>query len=128
MTGPEKDLHISSIKLGSVTYETNVGKADLLFDVLSGVSTNSNYTPTLQIHKQQFEQQHNMFLHGHYTDSNPTIETNHLNSDFTLHKLVSSIHRSKTRSAPGVDDLSNHIIKQIPLSSLNTLQHIYNLL
>jgi len=76
MSGRVKDSPISNLKHGQVNYVTNPAKADLLSDVLSGVSSISNYTPSFQIHIQHFETIHNTFLHEEseeYIETNPTI-------------------------------------------------------
>lgn len=142
MTGPPKAYNIPSLTEGTIIHSDNASKADLLSRVYAGVSSSSNYSTSFQRHKTAFETMHHSYLYNDVDvdcdisndsdDHDNIVEINNdrndpdINSPFSIFELLSAIESCKKKSAPGKDNISYQLIKNLPRCTIYILLKIYN--
>lgn len=108
--------------INDVLVTNNLDKANTLGKHYSKISSNSNYSPSFQIIKEQHKLIHENLLTKNKNDSDIH------NYPITLKELKKVINKKKQNSAPGEDNISYQIFKNLPISALNTLVHFFNII
>ena len=123
MSGRGGQFKISNLKQNDRVIETNEEKANLLADVFSQASSDSNHSNKFLKQKTNFEDNHI----DKFTDSSSSIDKeSSLNEAFTMSELKKAIKQSKNKTAPGADTITYEMIKNLPRECLEILLVLYN--
>lgn len=91
--------------------------SELLASAFAANSSSNNYSQEFLSFKNQIEENNNVF---DFLDN-----SNSINQNITIHELYFYLHQLK-HSSPGPDNISNTLIKNLPLVALERLLDIYN--
>ena len=108
-------------------YETEIDKANLIAKSIAESSKDSNYNQQFQLHRKDMEikwANEGTTMAGIHVQSLPDIEQ--LNDNFELHELIQAIKQTKSKSAPGEDELTYELLKHLPKTSLKHILQFYN--
>jgi len=122
MSGADSNHNIPTITENGVLYETEIEKAEILAKTFASISSDKNYSDNFRAHKAAMEEQWKA-AHNTYTARD---DIDSLNQNFELHELINAIKQCKKHSAPGEDNISYELLKQVPKSGLKVILILYN--
>jgi len=99
-------------------YENNTEKANLIAQQIQATSNNSNTSKKFKNRKAKFETK---WLNKEYHQPK-----NDYDSPFTHHELQNALRTRKNTSAPGEDNITYEVIKNLPQNCIEFLLNIYN--
>lgn len=123
MGGKNSNSNIPTLIHENKSYTTEQEKANIIAKTLSETSSDSNYSSSFIIHRQQME---SIWQSPGIENSTANSEINHLNQDFELHELITAIKSANLHSAPGDDKISYELLKHLPKSALSKILVFYN--
>ena len=123
MGGKNSNNNIPTLIHENKSYTTEQEKANIIAKTLSETSSDSNYSSSFIIHRQQME---SIWQSPGIENSTANLEINHLNQDFELHELITAIKSANLHSAPGDDKISYELLKHLPKSALSKILVFYN--
>jgi len=123
MSGNSNNSNIPTLIHNNNKFESDAEKVDIIAETIANTSSNTNYSPAFQQHRQDMEQK--------WKAAGPTAPTEHqdmtaINGDFELNELIAAIKSTKAHSAPGEDNMTYELLKHLPKSALKKLLLFFN--
>jgi len=124
MSGIDANSAIPTLKEQGNIYETAYDKATVLAETYTKTSSNENYSEEFRRHRKFSEE--SWAKNDQLTTDGPDENMTKINQEFAIHELVQAIRLCKNRSAPGQDDISYELLKNLPNNALQHLLQFYN--
>ena len=124
MNGANANSVIPTLKDQGKLYETASEKATVLAEIYANTSSDNNYSEEFKRHRINSEEKWIQYEQSKTTEH--TEDMIGINQDFAIYELVQAIRLCKKGSAPGQDDISYELLKNLSSNALQQLLQFYN--